>query len=331
MDTRQLLTRGATIVIDPQQIRMTPDEYLAAYGSYMDTVCLVAKSQAGTTYYPSNSAPRDEDYGQFFSSFAQIATDIGIKVYAMFHSTHDKYFSKNPNFQLVNNGGEPVPGWVCPSRENYWLYLAELCAEVAEFPIEGIILTDLAYPRETTCFCESCRRVFSQRNNMDRDFSLERLQRNDTLFHKWLTFRTNSVNKLISTVVNRVHQIKKIDVLPELLLDLQTGLLEGSLRHFGQDYNSIRQVTSHILIHLFPWSPFPSTEEEINMLSETLGEFAEHTETTKTSLYIWDITDTKFNFAQSIKTNLNSKEIFVLEEEPIDFLDRRSLYLGLGV
>ena len=177
MVIKEILVNDGVLIVDPKAIKETPDEFLAKYGSYMDSVCLIAKSEAGTTFYPSFTAPKDQEHGDFFSSFAQIASDIGIKVFAIIHSNIDYYLSQNPNFQMKQSGGSLIRGYICPIRQQYWYYLAELGLEVAKHPIEGIIFKDATFPRENTCFCENCKREFAEKNkSLGREFDYKQIK-----------------------------------------------------------------------------------------------------------------------------------------------------------
>ncbi len=332
MDVRQILLNNGVLVIDPMELNTPPDEFLASYGAYLEKICLVAKSEAGTSYYPSYNAPKDQNFGDYFSSFAQIATDIGIKTYALIHGNLDYYLSRDPNFRMYLSGGFPVEGYVCPNQNRYWFYLSELAKEIAQFPIEGILLKNVHYPRETTCFCDTCRRGFSNSVNIDRDFSIEQLKRSERLWNRWIEFRSNAIAQMITTIQNNVHQIRKINVIPEILFDPQTKYLEGANIHFGQNLEKLRQISPHLMIHLMPWTDMlPSTEEEINMFTENLEPFQEIMNTNRTSIYIWNVTEEIDQLARKIKETLRSENIFYELRAPKTLLSRRSLHLGLGV
>lgn len=331
MDIRQLLIRGATITIDPSVSRVSPDEFLAKYGSYMDQICLVAKSEAGTTYYPSYTAAKHPTYGDFFSSFAQIAADIGIKVYAMVHSNVDYYLSRDPNFQMYQSGDQPIEGFVCPARQNYWFYLAEIAAEVAKYPIEGIVLKDTLYPRANTCFCESCRKEFSDDNLMDRDFSYDQITAHADIMNKWQQKRIAALSNMIASVVSRVHSETKIDIISEIMVDQKTNYLDGAKQHFAQDLNVLSHATNHLLLHLNPWSnalPTPDTPE-FQELVTALAPVLEKQDTVNTSLFTWGVTDESFGSLEQLRGILGSQSMFVMPDLPSSILDRRSLHLGI--
>jgi len=140
MSVSDIVEKGGTYILDPSETTLTPDEFLAKFGNIVDSVGIVAKSEAGSAYYPSSTAPKDPRFGELFSAFAQISADIGIQVYALVHGNMDGFFSRDPNFQMKRSGGVAIEGYVCPSQETYWAYLAEVAAEIAsKTPIEGII------------------------------------------------------------------------------------------------------------------------------------------------------------------------------------------------
>jgi hypothetical protein len=331
MDIRQILMIGGVPVIDPTLSSYSPDEFLAKYGSYMDSICLIAKSESGSTFYPSNTAPKHHIYSEFFSSFAQIAADIGIKVYGLINSNLDYYLSRDPNFQMHHSGGFPVEGFVCPARQTYWFYLAELAAEISRYPIEGLILKETLYPRDTTCFCESCRREFANLVSIDRDFSKDQIKNKAELFKKWQLKRIESLNGMISHVVSRVHSEKKIEILTELLVDQSTDYLKGTSYHFAQDINFLSRTSSHLLIHLNPWTnTFPGSETpEFDKYVQELGPIKDKIGNLRNSLFLWGANEQNLEFADQMRGVLNSQNLFLMLEQPSNLLDRRSLHLGL--
>ncbi len=332
MDIRQVLLKNGTLVIDPAEMNIPPDEFLATYGTYLEKICLVAKSESGTSYYPSYNAPKDQKYGDYFSTFAQIASDIGIKTYALIHGNLDYYFSRDPNFRMYQSGGFPVEGYVCPNQSRYWFYLSEIAKEITQAPIDGILLKDFHFPRINTCFCDNCRREFSNMAMLDRDFSIEQLKRNERLFARWVQFRAERLTKMVSTLISNVHQVKKITVMPEIMFDPQTNYLDGALEHFGQGIESLRTISPHLLVHLFPWTDeLPKTEQEIEKFTEALIPFQEIMNNVRTSIYVWGITDEKAALAEKVKDTIQSENLFYQMTVPPTLLSRRSLHLGLGV
>ena len=332
MEIRDLIAREGTLVIDPTLMHYSPDDFFAKYGSYMEAVCLVAKAEVGSTFYPSFTAPKNEKFSEFFSSFTHIASDIGIKVFAMLHSNIDNYLSRDPNFQMQKSGGFSVSGYVCPARKEYWYYLSEIAREIANYPIEGIILKDLTYPRIDTCFCENCRLEFSEANkDLKRDFSFETINAKEYYRLNWIKARTNALFGMVESVVSKVHQTRRIEVLPEILVDNKTNYLEGAIDHFGQDINLFSQVSSHVMLHINPFSnEFPALGSlEHEEFITNLVSLRERQETISSSLFIWGVDKTSFNFVESIKDSIGSRNLFFAKEHPSSLQNRRSLHLGI--
>lgn len=330
MNLDQLIQQGGTLVYDPVLSSLTPDDFLSQYGEVIDRIAIVAKSEVGSTFFPSSTAPKDPRFGDIFSSFAQIATDIGIDVHAVLHGNVDAFFSRDPNFKMFRSGGEPIDNFVCANQETYWVYLAEIAAEIAnKLPINGIILKDLLYPRETTCFCDNCRRSFATEFGMDRDFSLDQLKKRPEKFEKWQEIRVGALRNTISTVVNRVHQERKIEVVSEILVDPQTNYFEGAKNHFAQDLTALTQVSPHILMHFYPFTPLPSTEAEINDLMQHLSPVIEKLMATTTSIFVWKPNPQEFPLLQKIQQSIQASSIYFTEEQPRSYLDRRTLHLEL--
>ncbi|MHA2251217.1 MAG: hypothetical protein ACXAD7_12710 [Candidatus Kariarchaeaceae archaeon] len=332
MDVQDFVLKGGTLVVDPLETTMAPDEFLAKYGNIVNTICIVAKSEAGSTYYPSSTAPKDPQFGELFSTFAQIANDIGIQVYAQIHGNMDGFFSRDPNFRMERSGGLPIEGYVCPIQETYWAYLAEIASEVAnKTRLEGIIIKDTLYPRDTACFCENCRRTFSSQTKIDRDFSLDQIKRISNVYDQWQSSRVGALRGMISNIVNRVHREHKVEIISEILLDPETAYLTGAQEHFAQDLNMISQISSHLLLHLHPWSPLPSTEDDLLGIQNQLEPIIERGSELKNSLYIWKPTKENFDMALKLRDQLGSTNIFFTENQPRSYLNRRTLHLDLGM
>ena len=332
MTLDSIINQGGTLIFDPTISSMTPDEFLSAYGNSIDTIALIAKSEAGSTYFQSSTAPKDPRFGDTFSAFAQVLTDIGIEVYAMIHGNVDGFFSRDPNFTMFDKANNPVESFVCPNQQNYWFYLSEIAAEIAnKIPVTGLILSDILYPRNTSCFCDNCRRTFSQDVGIDRDFSMDFLVKRPEIYNKWQRSRVDAVKSTISSIVTRVHQERKVEIITEMLIDPQTNYFTGALDHFGQELGSYTQVSPHIMLHFYPWSPFPATEVEIEQLVGNMAPIMERMTTTKNSLFMWNPTDSSFQLASILKRALGSEFIFFTEQQPRSYLDRRTLHLQLGM
>ena len=324
--------KGSSLVIDPHLVNKTPDELLSEYGLYLDSIVLVAKSEFGTSYYPSNTAPVDQKYGTFFSSFSTLASDIGIKVYALLHSHVDYYLSQQSDFAVARSGGFTVEGFVCPAQQTYWHYLSEIAKEIAKYPINGILLKDVHYPSESYCFCDNCRRDFALQNNVERDFTLEGLKKNPPKYSKWLASRVNSIKSLISMVTQRVHSIKKIDIYSEVLLDLQLNLFEGCKIANGQDIEALKTVTNHLFFHLNPWSGIPlKGSEEYGQLLAGLQPLRTYLdEGLDLSLFVWSVDEEdQVETIDAIATEFGITNIFVQEKVSPHYMDQRSLHLDV--
>lgn len=332
MSIQEFIEKGGTYVFDPAETSQSPADILANYGNFIDSICIVAKSEMGSSYYQSSTAPKDPRFDEIFSSFSQIASDIGIQVYALVHGNIDGFFSRDPNFKMARSGGTDIDGYVCPSQNIYWQYLAEIVAEIsAQRDIEGIILKDVLYPRDQSCFCENCRRNFSTKNNIDRDFSLEQIKKRPNLYAKWENDRIEAIRNTISAIVNRVHKEKKVEILSEILLDPQTNYFDGAKEHFGQDIATMTQITSHVLLHIHPWSNLPTNKAELGLIKEQLGPIESRLSTSRNSLFVWDVNSENFDMIMDLKDTYSSSRVFFTDYKPSSYLNRRTLHLNLGV
>ncbi len=335
MDTRNLLVQGFGLLLDPATLTMPVDEFLGKYGGYIDYIALVAKSPEGVAYYPSNSAPRHNSFEGFFPVVSSIANDIGIRVYAIIYTTTDGFLGNDPNFRMVRSGGVPVSGHVCPAQETYWQYIASLGVEVASYDVEGIILKDVLYPHEAYCFCDTCRQRFSLDMDLtDRDFGLEYLRRAPNLLAKWREARAKNIEDLVRTVVQTVQAEKRIEVLPELVLEKQIGFADGAYAFYGQNFARLIETTNHVMFSLNPWSQempargIPEHEELLKML-EPYKELARSG--LKTSLFVVQPSENSLETIESIRVHLGSEAVIVQDTLPRDYLEKRSMFLGLGL
>ena len=336
MDTRDLLLRGATLVLDPSDLTMQPDEFLSQYGAYLDTICLVAKSETGTTHFPSLNAPADPRNPEFFSSMARIANDIGIQVFALVNSHVDNYLSRDLNFQLVKSGGSKVQGMICPFQEAYHYYLREIIKEVIQYPIQGVLLKNSLYPRQEYCFCDNCLREFGSKIGAGRDFTMEHIKRSPNHLAMWQHWRVQQITRLVIGINQTIQEAGlSTEILVELMLDPQLQFIEGSRAHLGQDLNELRANSNHLLLHLYPWSkPFPTTNSpDYQSLTSNLEPLSElYRYNVQNSLFLWDVdSEDILDTAEQIKASLQSRYLFIQERAPPTALNRRSLHLDIDI
>ena len=328
---QEILESGAILVVDPTIMQTEPDDFLEHYGHVLDTIALVAKGRSGFTFYQSNSAPKDKKNGVFFHSFCTIADNMGIKVDALMYVHGDNFLSQNTDFRVVNSEGGAISSYACPSQENLSMYTAAIAREIAQYPIEALILDDLMLPTKRTCFCDRCRRKFAGKWNIERDFSFEFLESKD-LMVDWFDYRSTYVNQTLREVTDTIKAQKNIDISIIIKADKETGSLSGAQECFGQNITEIAKITNNIIIHVNPWNDFSASSSgpEYQQLLSSLSILSEYSGSgIKPSLYFWNVSSSdKLKVANKLKEDLRVERVFIDASLPPDFTKRRTINLG---
>jgi len=328
---QEILKSGAILVIDPTVIQTNPDDFLDHYGHMVDAISLVAKGRSGFTFYQSNSAPKDKTNGVFFHSFCTIADNMGIKVDAVTYVHGDSFLSQNTDFQLSSSDGATIASYSCPSQENLVKYSAAIASEIAQYPIESLVLDDLMLASKRTCFCDRCRRLFASKRNIERDFSFEYLESRD-LMENWNDERSTYINQTLREITDAVKSIKNIDISFVLKADKETGFITGANEFFGQNITELAKITNNIIIHVNPWSEsFPAKKSpEYQHLVSSFSILSEYSRSgIKPSLYFWNIdSKEKLDVTIQLKDDLKVDKIYLEPSLPHDFTKRRTINLG---
>ncbi len=335
---RPLLIKGWVLTIDPYSAGMpeSPDEFIAKYGGSTDEIAIPAKHWLGTTLYRSSVAPNDEKFGSFFSDFANIATEVGIKVYAIFSVFSDRYFAKDPRYTIVKSGGVEVKEFVCPSQNAYWKHLVSTAREVVRHPIVGIVLSKPMYPRQEFCFCKRCRREFAELAGIEFDFVLESINRDPDLYKKFLTWREEKITQVISEIVSAVKEEKSdVETIVSIDFDSKTDFLDGTRPHFGQNIPLLSDISGHLLFHLMPFDPVYPEEgsatyrKVVNQLA-----FAKEIKRTgrKLSLFIWGVkqsTEEEIFSIEQLAREIGIEKIFAQADFPAIYREWREIQSGI--
>jgi len=258
MELREILTRGHIPVLDPYTLNETSDEFFARYGSFLEKIALMAKRDTGYTLFRSMSAPTDDKYSEFFPSFTQIASEIDIDVYAIVSTFVDQYFAHDPKYGAYRSGitRAPVGTFVCPVQESYWKYLIAVVKEIMNFPINGLILMDNQFARQEYCFCETCRKEFSELTNLEREFVFDTLLSDLDVLSQWYEWRVEKISSFLSNITNSIKESNPdIEVLIAVDIDPETDYLEGAKKHFGQDVMKLSDVADQLLFNVLPLTP----------------------------------------------------------------------------
>lgn len=335
---RPLLIKGWVLTIDPYSAGMpeSPDEFIAKYGGSTDEIAIPAKHWLGTTLYRSSVAPNDEKFGSFFSDFTNIASEVGIKVYATFSVFSDRYFAQDPRYTIVKSGGDEIKEFVCPSQTSYWKHLVSAAREVARHPITGIVLMKPMYPRQDFCFCKRCRREFAELAGIEFDFVLESLVRDTELYEKFLNWREGKITGVMSEIISAIKEEKDdIEIIATVDFDSKTDFLEGTRTHFGQNIPKLTELTGHLLVHLMPFDPMYPVQGDatyrkvVNQLA-----FAEKLQRTgkKISIFIWGVkqsTDEELFSIEQLAREIGCAKIFAQADIPAVYREWREIQSGI--
>ncbi len=333
MDIRTLSSHNYIPIIDPDYLKQSPDEFLAENGGFLSEVAVIAKSTSGFVHFRSAIAPTNRDTNEFFSTFTSIADSIGIKVYALVNGLADSFLAKNPSYSAIKDGGNPNSYFIDPFKTQYTNYLKGILSEIVSFPIQGVLLDNIRFPRENYSFCESCRRQFSDRYGIERIFSLGDMQRDNNLYAHWNQWRANALEAILEELSEVTTPKKNIPLAITMDIDPTLGSL-GAYTQYGQKLDFIAKYGVPT-IHLSAWSPFPTTTSapEYQLLKQNL-QFAktfQEKNQTALNLYIWGAENESFvDIIDALKKEISIAKIFVQNHLPQDYQKRREIHLGLS-
>ncbi|NHJ49518.1 MAG: hypothetical protein FK733_17140 [Asgard group archaeon] len=332
MDIRTISSKNFIPIIDPAFLKQSPDEFLAENGGFLSEVAIVAKSTSGFVHYRSATAPTDRETNEFFSTFSSIADSIGIKVYALVNGLADAFLAKNQSHSAIKDGGNPNTHFVDPFKKSYINYLKAIFTEVLAFPIQGILLDNIKFPREEYSFCESCRRKFSESFNIDRIFSLSDLQRDPNLITRWMDWRARALDEILSELSNTIT--RAIDFNITLDIDPTLNGEGGAYTQFGQKIDLFAKYGTPTL-HLSAWTPYPASAEspEYSTVVNSI-QFAKDFQDRNQSpinLFVWGAENEEaLKVIDSLKEEISIKQVFVQNHFPSDYQKLREIHLGLG-
>ncbi|MHA1959963.1 MAG: hypothetical protein ACW99U_07010 [Candidatus Thorarchaeota archaeon] len=260
---REFFMEKLLVLMRPEDIDMSAKEFLSMYASYMDGAGIVGKDPSGHALFQSRTAPVEENHTKFFVEWVDLTEALGIHTAASMDFYTDVWFAKDPKYQTVTSEGQTMNHQICPNREEFWQYGAEVVKELGIYPIHEILLFGTGFIRDKFCFCERCRTEFSplvdqEPNRLTYDYIIE----NPDHHAKWHEWRSQKVHDGLRVLQNAatesdetVGREKPLSIAVEMLLDPETGLSEGAKNEYGYDYGKILDITKNVMINLYPWSP----------------------------------------------------------------------------
>ncbi|NHK31486.1 MAG: hypothetical protein FK730_09055 [Asgard group archaeon] len=334
MDIRTISSKNFIPIIDPAFLKQSPDEFLAENGGFLSEVAIVAKSTSGFVHYRSATAPTDRETNEFFSTFSSIADSIGIKVYAFINGLADSFLAKNHSYSAIKDGGNPNDYFVDPFKSSYINYLKAIITEVLAFPVHGILVDNIKFPREEYSFCESCRRKFSEAFGIERIFSLGDLQNDPNLINQWMEWRSRALEDILKELSSTIASTRVIDFNITMDIDPTIDGSKGAFKQFGQKISMIAKYGIPA-IHLSAWTPYPASIDspEYKTLVKNI-QFAKDFQARNQdplSLFVWGAeNENVLNVIDSIKEEIQIKNVFAQTHLPIDYQVLREIHLGLG-
>lgn len=333
MDIRTISSKNLIPVIDPAFIKQSPDEFLAENGGFLSEVAVVGKSSSGFVYFRSTTAPSNRETSEFFSTFASIADSIGIKVHAFVNGLADAFFAKNTSYSAIKDGGNPNPYFVDPFKDSYINYLKSVITELLNFPVQGLIIDDIKFPREEFSFCESCRRAFSEHYGIERMFSLGDIQRDNVLEQRWIKWRKDKIEEIIKDIATTSSLKPNVDFSFTIDIDPTIRAEKGALKHFGQDIFVISKYGIPT-VHLSPWTSYPNTPSapEFKAMKDSVQFIKQFQAQTQkpVNLYLWGVeNESVLSLLDALKGEVTFRKVFIQNYFPKDFQKRREIHLGL--
>ncbi|MFQ5832106.1 MAG: hypothetical protein ACE5H4_05360 [Candidatus Thorarchaeota archaeon] len=265
---REFFLHKPLILLRPTEIEMSAKEFISNFASYMESIGIVGKAPTGHAMYPSRTAPVNEEHTQLFEELISLSNTLDIHTVAGMDFYTDAWFAKDPKYFTIAPRGEVMPHQICPNREEFWAYGAEIVSELASYPIDEILLFGAGFIRDHFCFCERCRNEFApmvgqEPNRLTYEYITEEPEHHDK-WHEWRTGKVNQGLKHLQEAARdadeKVGRENPLRISVEVLLDPETGFSEGAKCQYGYDYNSILDITGNVLINLYPWSPILPSE-----------------------------------------------------------------------
>lgn len=328
------MTRGITLIVDPQSLKISSDEFLANYGGYIENLIVVAKSTSGRVFYPSKIAPADEEFPTFFSELVGAAADIGIKVGAYVNVFADAFFAADPEYKTYTSDGRTLDAIVCPNKPNFQQHMVKVIKEIAQYPIKSLFLANLGYANESFCYCSDCRTGFSEYAELLHDFQAVDFSSDPSLVQRWIGWRKELMSNAIKDFISSAQEDERnIHVFPTIPIDPEREYSVGTESHLGLDIQTISKASQHLALEVFPWSyvlPDPGSKEFSDYVAGL--SFLEGLRESEIELVMthWVLEDEdEFSRAKALADKVEIGKIYSMLDYPVDYQTLREIRLGL--
>ncbi|MHA1835833.1 MAG: poly-beta-1,6-N-acetyl-D-glucosamine N-deacetylase PgaB [Candidatus Odinarchaeia archaeon] len=331
MDIREKLSKDVNLILDPVSLNMSPSQFIADYGGNIDKISILVKHTTGHVFYESKVAPLHPDIGKFFSKFTEISEGL-IDVYAVVNTLVDFYMAEDIKYASVKSGGRKSSTHICPTKDETVNYLGEIVKEIVKYPIKGVIFTGNAFINRYYCFCNNCRQEFSVVSHLPDEYDYNRIKLSGDLEEKWTKWKSDKILSMITYLADIVKQENdKIETAFEVYIDPSVNYRAMSEIEYGQDIIEISDKYN-VILNIYPWSPIlpenntPEYKELIDALS-----FTNELKRKGREFHImyWSIdNDEDYSILNSIKNEINAKNIYVYNDYPPNYTDMRETHLG---
>ncbi|UCE13443.1 MAG: hypothetical protein JSV04_14825 [Candidatus Heimdallarchaeota archaeon] len=338
MNIDQLIDRGYVPVIDPTSpqspAEMGANAFLAEYGGVVEEVALVCKKEDGLVTYRSGAAPSDRTYENFFTDFAELANDLGLRTHALAYAFGDSYLGADPNYAIGRSDGTIIHDYVDPSMEGYWKHLNHISREVATKPIQSLVFQEFLFPRQEYSFARRSIRKFAEISGVSLVVSYLDIQKDppiQRLFEEWRA-------DLISTAFRETTEIAKsekpdLDIGMVVPVDPETDWNNGFIRHFGINIDHIIEICGYIVFHLMPYSPmYPEPNSPgWDLLVRAISSSALYEESGyKKALFVWGLeTEEDVSWLDALKEDIKADNVFARLELPPKYTVKREIHRGV--
>jgi hypothetical protein len=340
LNYREFFMQKMLIMFKPEDIETSAKDFISTYASYMEDVGIVGKGPDGYALFPSKTAPVREEHTEFFAEWVQLIDALSIHGVVGMDFYTDGWFARDPKYQTMNDNAVKMEHQICPNREEFWQYGAEIVKEIGAYPINEILLFGTGFIRDHFCFCERCRTEFAPMVDQEPDrLSYAFLLENEDHHEKWHQFRSDKVHEGLQYLQDATTESDEatdreqpLRLSVEVLLDPETGLAEGARNEYGYDYARIGEITKNVLINLFPWSPIlPSKgSSEYSELVESLYFVNEFTRRGgRASLFRWGVTDIEqLQELKALGKDVGIDRVVSTFHYPSDYSRRRESAIG---
>lgn len=335
VEIRDLLTRGVTLIVDPRNLTTSLDDFFANYGGYLEYVIAVAKDVSGRVFYSSKVAPADEEYPTFFSEALDTTDAVGIRSGAFVNVFADAFFAADPAFKTYTTEGQSIESMVCPNKPAFIEHMISVVKEVAETPIQALILGNLGYPHTQYCYCTDCREEFTKYADLRHTFQIADPAANPALYNQWIEWRVAKMTALVQQLITAAKEVKPtLKVFPTYPIDSESGYVAGTRTNQGLDLDALAKMDKTLAIEVYPWTPilpdigskdFTDFIENLSFIGSLKKLGIDFT------MNHWILEDeSEYNRARALAEAVEITDIYTMLGYPNRYQSIREIRLGLG-